>query len=462
MFDKALEDWIRPNTFAGYSHSPNINIVNSAGKKKPHNIQIDNNRKEPKVNANVKYSQKQNFRRYKTKIEPGLHSKIQINEEDDIVSKIKEAFGLKKPNTNYAEVETAPAGSMITNVEEAPYLGRRINRDKLNLDEIDGLANQDIKHYIKSQPYLDHDDAQYLQKSFGDKYAELGRDLHEDERLDLFRNYLKHYVTKKEQQKQSLDDITPEDQEELTSLAPRVAYFDPDIEEEEEEEEEDIGDLATSPISPARPHKAPIVKFPEAARPSLSHEELEKVGKLSPFVVAARTRAQTAFQKQRTAASIIARTYRNYEFGQAHKALTDEYKHSQNELKATIQNNKDKPQKSYRDILNEREVYEQKDRLAKERNAMLAEYNRKDAERRLSSAAASTNTTIEGEKRRGRPVGSFGPKKLERIAKKTERERQALVRQENQEREARKIIEARNERERQEDEKKAKGKKKKK
>ena len=105
MFEKALDDWIRPNTFAGYSPSQNVNLVNLKEKKKPHNIQINNNRKEPTVKANIKYSDKHNFRRYKTKTEPKLHSKILINEEDDIISKIREAFGEKKPNTNYTEVQ---------------------------------------------------------------------------------------------------------------------------------------------------------------------------------------------------------------------------------------------------------------------------------------------------------------------------------------------------------------------
>ena len=90
----------------------NINNHDSATKKIPHNIQINNNKKEPTLRANVKYSAKQNFRRYKTKIEPKLHSQILINKEEDILDKIKQAFGVKKPNTNYQQVETAPSGSL--------------------------------------------------------------------------------------------------------------------------------------------------------------------------------------------------------------------------------------------------------------------------------------------------------------------------------------------------------------
>lgn len=163
-FELALENWnkIRPSTFAGYSQAPNINLINSAEKKKPHNIQIDNNRREPTVKANIKYSEKHNFRRYKTKIEPSLHSKILINEEEDIIGKIREAFGLggQKPNTNYSEVETAPAGSMITNVEEEPVIstafgsGIRPKQQKAkklqdySADDISNLDNENTKKLL--------------------------------------------------------------------------------------------------------------------------------------------------------------------------------------------------------------------------------------------------------------------------------------------------------------------------
>ena len=145
-FQKALENWdkIRPNTYAGYSQNPIVNLVNSETKKKPHNIQINNNKKEPTVRPNVKYSDKQNFRRYKTKVEPKLHSKILINEEDDIVSKIKEAFGIKKPNTNYQEVETAPGGSMITNISEEPTL----NFERMTNDKVDRLNISELKRLL--------------------------------------------------------------------------------------------------------------------------------------------------------------------------------------------------------------------------------------------------------------------------------------------------------------------------
>jgi hypothetical protein len=74
----------------------NVGIVNLEQKKKPHNVNIRNhNPSEPKTKPNTKYSAKQNFRRYKTRTEPNLFSKIQVNEDDDVVSKIQEALGIK-------------------------------------------------------------------------------------------------------------------------------------------------------------------------------------------------------------------------------------------------------------------------------------------------------------------------------------------------------------------------------
>ena len=102
----------------------NIGIVNLEQKKKPHNINIQNhNPHEPKINPNAKYSVKQSYRRYKTKKEPNLLNKIQVNEDDDIVKKIKEAFGLKpdKPNTNYSEEITAPS-AYNNGVDEPPII----------------------------------------------------------------------------------------------------------------------------------------------------------------------------------------------------------------------------------------------------------------------------------------------------------------------------------------------------
>ena len=103
---------IIPNEEPKTNPAYNVGIINQEQKKKPHNVTIRNhNPHEPKIKANTKYSAKQSYRRYKTKREPNLLNRIQVNEDDDVVSKIKEAFGIahEKPNTNYSEVETAPS-----------------------------------------------------------------------------------------------------------------------------------------------------------------------------------------------------------------------------------------------------------------------------------------------------------------------------------------------------------------
>ena len=103
----------------------NVAIINPEEKKKPHNIKIKNhNKNEPKINkVNIKRSAQQKFRTYRTIIEPNLHNKILINETDDIVAKIKKAFGLAEPaNTNYSKMQVAENtfSTMPSAVNEIP------------------------------------------------------------------------------------------------------------------------------------------------------------------------------------------------------------------------------------------------------------------------------------------------------------------------------------------------------
>ena len=82
----------RLKTTTGTNTNPfsQVGIINKETKKKPYDVKIKNNNpNEPKVNINMKYSNKQKYRRYKTKIEPKLNDKIMIDEEDDIVNTIK-------------------------------------------------------------------------------------------------------------------------------------------------------------------------------------------------------------------------------------------------------------------------------------------------------------------------------------------------------------------------------------
>ena len=81
-------------------------------KKKPYDIKINNNRNKPKIKGDIRYNAKQNYRRYKTKVEPNLRSKIQIDEKDDIVSIINKEFEKQKMDKKNPEITTA----------EAPYM----------------------------------------------------------------------------------------------------------------------------------------------------------------------------------------------------------------------------------------------------------------------------------------------------------------------------------------------------
>ena len=78
-------------------------------KKKPYDVKIKNyNPNEPKIKANMKYTDKQNFRRYKTKTEPKLFSKIMVDDEEELISKIRKEFGIQDTTKkNYSEVETS-------------------------------------------------------------------------------------------------------------------------------------------------------------------------------------------------------------------------------------------------------------------------------------------------------------------------------------------------------------------
>ena len=87
----------------------NVAIINPKEKKKPYNVNIKNNKKEPKIKkVDIAKTDKQKYRIYKTVVEPNLFNKILINETDDVVAKIQKAFGLAEPaNTNYSKVQVA-------------------------------------------------------------------------------------------------------------------------------------------------------------------------------------------------------------------------------------------------------------------------------------------------------------------------------------------------------------------
>lgn len=108
MADIQLDNIDTKLTTTGTNTNPfsQIALINKETKKKPYDVKFTKN--EPKVNINMKYSEKQKYRNYKTKTEPKLFNKIMIDEEDDIVKTIKKAFGVEdKKNTNMTNVETS-------------------------------------------------------------------------------------------------------------------------------------------------------------------------------------------------------------------------------------------------------------------------------------------------------------------------------------------------------------------
>ena len=75
-----------------------IGIINSdKTKQKPHNITIKNfNPNEPKIRkSNLLYTDKQKYRKYKTNIEPKLYSTIMVDDEEDLIAKIRKNSVLK-------------------------------------------------------------------------------------------------------------------------------------------------------------------------------------------------------------------------------------------------------------------------------------------------------------------------------------------------------------------------------
>ena len=130
-------------------------------KRKPIDVKINNDiRKEPRIGLlkNAKFSEEQRFRRYKSKIEPRLKEKITMNEDDDIVARLKDIFGIKAPDTKPIETKEEKEVPITINSETTDELPERpktgtfvsIYKDwvgsgkKGSSDEISLLSDKDI------------------------------------------------------------------------------------------------------------------------------------------------------------------------------------------------------------------------------------------------------------------------------------------------------------------------------
>ena len=263
--------------------------LNLEQKKKPHNIQIKNNAKQPVVHPSAKHSAKQSYRRYKSKIEPKLHSKIMINEDDDIINKIKEAFGLQaeKPNKNILEVQTGSMGSLIDNISQQPILtpasttsfGGIFDIGKLTPAKIDSMSGDNILKTLHAyEKAITMEDREIVRETVMDKVKEAeaaGKELDEDEQIKLMKEALKKMVARKQTEArtnklQEIADISPADQDELTGRVNLRAATSLLLSEKPDEDyhydERTISD-ADAEAEDMEAFKINIVK----ARPSLSH-----------------------------------------------------------------------------------------------------------------------------------------------------------------------------------------------
>lgn len=113
---KSVNKWITENMADENEDYQSLNQRGNNPKSKKQDIKINNNRKERKIVPNLKLSDKQRMRNYKTNIAPRTRDKILHEERDDeLVRKIREAFGLKNnvKNSNYGDVNTYEAPEYI-------------------------------------------------------------------------------------------------------------------------------------------------------------------------------------------------------------------------------------------------------------------------------------------------------------------------------------------------------------
>jgi hypothetical protein len=141
--DKGIDAATNTNTFN------QIGIINTdKTKKKPYDVKIKNNNpNEPKLRkSQILYSDKQNYRRYKTKIEPKLFSKIMVDDEEDLIAKIRKEFGIEdKTRKNYSEAET----SGVPYYEEPnPIQGEEPNIVEMLRFELSDLSRNDMEDLL--------------------------------------------------------------------------------------------------------------------------------------------------------------------------------------------------------------------------------------------------------------------------------------------------------------------------
>ena len=239
VFANALESigYKKPNTPAG-----NITNINLEQKKKPYDVKINNNARQPKVTPNVKYSDKHRFRQYRTKIEPNLFKKIEVNEEDDIMDKIKSALNpeYKKPNTNYSEEITAPA-PFNNGVDQPPLTETKMYNGltKHNSDMISVITLQkEFEKYMTPEEQKERD-------RLIDKYDLDNVEKHKQP--EIGKRILQDLLEKRREKWGEINDVSKEDFEELT-FQPAEADL-----ERERKDQEFLSSLKAIDLSSIKP-----------------------------------------------------------------------------------------------------------------------------------------------------------------------------------------------------------------
>ena len=205
-------------------------IYKQEAEKKPHNIRIKNNNpKEPKIKENKHYTAKFKYKVYKTKIEPKLHDKIMIDEDDDIVAELKKEFDDRNRHVLPDEFEISPVKQHGTTREQL------LSNQSLIIDD---WWN---KKYGSSPTKPDNDDENMDRLS-----REIGR------KLDFVNEVRGTFP------------MTREDDEELTGMTPRTR--------------ETIDLLGLRPISSKKIENPPLTT-PRIRHASSFHDNL--LGKLS-------------------------------------------------------------------------------------------------------------------------------------------------------------------------------------
>lgn len=145
-------------------------------KKKPYNVLINNNKKQRRINPNIKLTDEHKMRIFKTKIEPKLLQKLTVNEDGDIVSQIKKAFGLDKKDENPNEINTNTGLFDVINTN-IPNAGDEVQAKINNLTEA-------FRAY-QTVPVIGEEDPQDILNFWENKGEQLNRN--EDDLIEIYK-----------------------------------------------------------------------------------------------------------------------------------------------------------------------------------------------------------------------------------------------------------------------------------